>query len=252
MCNKIKRLLALPCLFGALFEDLLKSNNNLKNQFVVKTIHVFAAAFLLCSCNPSKDPEARLPKTVAYTPPQATLSAQEKEKYTALATHYFDSVFRHTSFNGSILVAKNGVTVYEKYMGYKNLRLKDTLTPETPLQIASTSKTLTSAAVLQLVQQGKLSLNDSLIKFFPNFPYPEITVKMLLSQRSGLPEYLYFFEKGGWDRKTFATNDDVVNALTNWQPGRAFRSNSHFDYCNTNFVLLASLVERVSGLPFPL
>lgn len=176
----------------------------------------------------------------------------EKERYTALATHYFDSAFRNTSFNGSILVAKNGVVVYEKYMGYKNLRLKDTLTPDAPLQIASTSKTLTSAAVLQLVQQGKLSLNDSLINYFPGFPYPEITVKMLLTQRSGLPEYLYFFEKKGWDRKTFATNTDVVNALAEWQPGRAYRSNSHFDYCNTNFVLLASLVEKVSCQPFPL
>jgi CubicO group peptidase (beta-lactamase class C family) len=75
---------------------------------------------------------------------------------------------------------------------------------------------------------------------------------MLLAQRSGLPEYLYFFEKGGWDRKVFATNNDVVNTFINWQPGRAFRANAHFDYCNTNFVLLASIVEKVSGLPFPL
>jgi CubicO group peptidase (beta-lactamase class C family) len=60
-----------------------------------------------------------------------------------------------------VLIAKNGVVLYEKYMGYSNLHLKDSLTPETPFQIASTSKTLTSAAVLQLVQQGKLSLNDT-------------------------------------------------------------------------------------------
>jgi CubicO group peptidase (beta-lactamase class C family) len=218
----------------------------------VKTIYFLGIAALLCSCKQSKDPEKRATNTVAYTPPPPLLTAQEKEKYAALAAHFVDSTFHGNRFNGSILIAKNGVVVYEKYMGYKNLRLKDTLTPETPFQIASTSKTLTSAAVLQLIQQGKLSLNAPVANYFPGFPYPEITVKMLLAQRSGLPEYLYFFEKNGWDRKKFATNNDVVDALVNWQPGRAFRSNAHFDYCNTNFVLLASLVERVSGMPFPL
>lgn len=153
--------------------------------------------------------------------------------------------------NGSILVAKNGVIVYERYTGFKNIRTRDTLTATTPLQIASTSKTLTSAAVLQLVQQGKLDLNTPVAHFFPGFPYDDVTVKMLLNHRSGLPEYLYFFEKNGWKRTTFATNNDVINGLINWKPGRAYRADTHFNYCNTNFVLLASIVEKVSGLPFP-
>lgn len=218
----------------------------------MKTILALAAAIALCSCQTSIEPDVLAPATVPYTSPPTTLDAREKERYAALASAYCDSAFKRTSFNGSILVAKNGVVVYEKYMGYKNLRLKDSLTSETPLQIASTSKTLTSAAVLQLAQQGKLSLNDPVVTFFPEFPYPDITVKMLLAQRSGLPEYLYFFEKQGWDRKAFASNDDVVKAFASWKPGRAYRANSHFDYCNTNFVLLASIVEKVSGLAFPL
>ena len=217
----------------------------------MKTLYVIAIAALLGSCHPAKDPEKHVLATVSYTPPPPTLSPAEKTKYTLLVTNYFDSVLRRTNINGGILVAKNGVVLYEKYMGFKNPHLKDSLTAETPLQIASTSKTLTSAAVLQLVQQGKLSFQDSVVKFFPGFPYPDITVKMLLSQRSGLPEYLYFFEKQGWDRKKLATNNDVVNAFVNWQPGRAFRADSHFDYCNSNFVLLASIVEKVSGMPFP-
>jgi CubicO group peptidase (beta-lactamase class C family) len=217
----------------------------------VKTIYVLAVAALICSCHSAKDQEKPQIKAVAYTPPPPSLSASEKEKYTALATRYFDSVLRRTSYNGGILIAKNGVVIYEKYVGFKNPHLKDSLTAETPLQIASTSKTFTSAAVLQLVEQGKISLQDPFVKYFPGFPFPEITVKMLLSQRSGLPEYLYFFEKQGWDRKAFATNNDVVNAFINWQPGRAFRADSHFVYCNSNFVLFASLVEKVSGMPFP-
>ena len=213
---------------------------------------LFSLAAIIVSCKQSKNQDKPISVKAAYiAPPPPTLSEAEKAKYEALAKNYFDNFLQHTAYNGGILIAKNGVVVYEKYVGFKNPHLKDSLTPETPLQIASTSKTFTSAAVLQLVQQGKVSLHDTLGKFFPGFPYPEITVKMLLSQRSGLPEYLYFFEKQGWDRNKFATNNDVVNAFINWKPGRAFRADSHFDYCNTNFVLLASIVEKISGMSFP-
>lgn len=216
----------------------------------MKNIYLAGILFLLYSCQSSKDPENTM-AAAAQEAPKPRLSVQEKAHYAALATHFIDSILNKRTFNGSILVAKNGVPVYEEYLGYKNIRTKDTLTPETPLQIASTSKTMTSAAVLQLIQQGKLSLNDTITKFFPQFPYGDITVKMLLNHRSGLPEYLYFFEKNGWDRNTFATNNDVINAFQTWKPGRASRANSRFDYCNTNFALLASIVEKVSGVSFP-
>ncbi len=218
----------------------------------MKTLYLFGIIALSLKCNPSVNQAPAATAAVAFAPPQPVLSAEEKEKYAAIASNYFDKALRNMNYNGGVLVAKNGVVVYEKYVGYKNLKLKDSLTADTPLQIASTSKTLTSAAVLQLVQQGKLSLDAPVASFFPNFPYADVTVRMLLSQRSGLPEYLYFFEKNNWDRSTFATNTDVINAFAAWQPGRAFRANSHFDYCNTNFVLLASIVEKVSGTPFPL
>jgi CubicO group peptidase (beta-lactamase class C family) len=58
-------------------------------------------------------------------------------------------------------------------------------------------------------------------------------------------------EDGGWDRKLLATNNDVLATLMNWQPPRAYRPNSNFNYCNTNYVLLALIVEKQSGLPFP-
>jgi CubicO group peptidase (beta-lactamase class C family) len=210
-----------------------------------------AVLIVVCySCQSSNNPE----KQNADGPlaaPKPLLTEQEKAQYSKLATHYIDSTINRKTFNGSILIAKNGAVVYEAYLGYKNIRTKDTLTAQTPLQIASTSKTMTSAAVLQLVQQGKLDLNATVAQFFPGFPYEDVTVKMLLSHRSGLPEYLYFFEKHGWNRNTFATNNDVINAMITWKPGRASRANVRFDYCNTNFALLASIVEKVSGVSFP-
>ena len=122
------------------------------------------------------------------------LSTKEYTFYHDLLKKYFDARLLHKGFNGGILVAKNGVIVYEDYQGFRDLRLKDSLTPETPMHIASASKTFTGMAILQLVQQGKLALQDTLGKFFPGFPYPGVTVKTLLNHRSGLPNYIHYLD----------------------------------------------------------
>ncbi|MDB5206993.1 MAG: beta-lactamase family protein [Flavisolibacter sp.] len=181
------------------------------------------------------------------------LPKEEKEKYHAAIEQVLTKNLLRGSFNGAILVAKNGDIVYETYVGLQDPRVKkgDSITAETPFQIASTGKTMTSAAVLKLWQDGKLSLDDEVTKFFPGFPYPGVTVKTLLNHRSGLPNYLYYMEKGGWNRKQQATNTDVLNTLINWKPAKAANADKRFQYCNTNYILLALIVEQVSGLSFP-
>ncbi|RYD94903.1 MAG: class A beta-lactamase-related serine hydrolase, partial [Sphingobacteriales bacterium] len=149
------------------------------------------------------------------------------------------------------LIAKNGVPVYEHYQGFRDLKTRDSMTAETPLQIASTSKPFTAAAVLQLVEKGKVGLDDSVSRYFPGFPYP-VTVRMLLNHRSGLPNYLYYMDQDKrWDRKKLATNEDIINTLLTWNVPRSYRPDVHFSYCNTNYVLLASIVEKVTGEKFP-
>ena len=157
------------------------------------------------------------------------------------------------SFNGAILVAKDGNIVYENYVGLRDVRIKasDSITAETPFQIASTGKTMTAAAVLKLWEDGRLNLDDDVSKYFPGFPYPGVTVKTLLNHRSGLPNYLYYMEKGGWQRNLQATNTDVLNTLLTWKPAKAANPDKRFQYCNTNYVLLALIVEKVSGQLFP-
>ncbi len=86
------------------------------------------------------------------------------------SSYFFDSLLIKRGFNGSILVAKDGAIVYEKYAGFADLRKKDSLTDSTALHIASTGKTLTAMAVLRLVQENKLSLDDSIQTFFPVVP----------------------------------------------------------------------------------
>ena len=71
---------------------------------------------------------------------------------------------------------------------------KEPITEHTPFHLASISKTFTGMTILKLYEQGRLSLNDSLTKYFPQIPYKGITVQMLLDHRSGLPNYLYFMD----------------------------------------------------------
>ena len=154
-------------------------------------------------------------------------------------------------FNGSILIAQNDTIVYEKYFGKIDLRKKDSINENTALHLASASKTLTAVAILQMIQDGKLSLEDSLQKFFPGFPYSGITVRMLLSHHSGLPNYLYFITDSIWDKAKNVTNQDVLNLLYSKQPKAYFPPGAHYGYSNSNFVLLALIIEKISGEKYP-
>ena len=179
------------------------------------------------------------------------LSTREYTFYHDLLKKYFDARLLHKGFNGGILVAKNGVIVYEDYQGFRDLRLKDSLTPETPMHIASASKTFTGMAILQLVQQGKLALQDTMGKFFPGFPYPGVTVKTLLNHRSGLPNYIHYLDAMKWDKTKMATNQDVLNSLFSYKPNKEAQPDRRFSYSNTNYVLLALIIEKLTGQTFP-
>lgn len=162
---------------------------------------------------------------------------------------YFESRVRG-GFNGSVLISYKGTPIFERYYGYQDYARQEKLTPRSTFQIASTSKTFTSAAILLLVQQNMLGLDDPLQKFFPNFPYKGISVRMLLSHRSGLPNYLNFSETYWKDKKRFMTNRDVYEMMVRYKPKIMYPPDKHFMYNNTNFVLLALIVEKVSGMPF--
>jgi CubicO group peptidase (beta-lactamase class C family) len=186
-----------------------------------------------------------------YPPTPGQLNKQEFRKYVRELSSFFQSRLITRSFNGCILIAKDGHPLYEKYIGFADMRTKAPMTDTTSIHIASTSKTFTGVAVLRLVQENKLSLNDTIQKFFPGLPYPGVTVKMLLSHRSGLPNYVYFMDKSGWDKKKQVTNNDMLDVLYKEQPGKYYQPGKRFSYCNTNFVLLAMIVEKVTGMPFP-
>lgn len=179
------------------------------------------------------------------------LTPFEKETYEAAVRHMYDSILIKHAFNGSILVAKNGEVLLEDYHGYSNPVTKDTISPSTTFHLASVSKTFTGIAIMRLWEENKLRLDDSLQVFFPEFPYPGITVRMLLSHRSGLPNYVYFMTQDPAWRRRIATNNDMLQFMIDKKPALYGYPNRGFHYCNTNFALLALIVEKVSGQPFP-
>ncbi len=178
------------------------------------------------------------------------LTSHEKQVYQESVEALYNKVLKPNHFNGGIIVAKNGEIVYEKYEGYSNFSTKENITPNTPFQIASISKTFTSAAVLRLWQQNKLSLDDSIQKFFPLFPYHNISIKLLLTHRSGLPKYEYFMDTA-WHEKRKADNNDMLQFMISKQPEVYNQPNKTYHYCNTNYALLALVIEKVTGQPFP-
>ena len=174
---------------------------------------------------------------------------QQRAYYQQVCTAWFDSSLGRTGFNGGMVIAKNGQILFEKYMGSEALDGKVPNTDSTSFHIASVSKTFTAMAVLLLMQEGKLQLDDLFSKYFPQFNYPDVTIRTLLNHRSGLPNYVYFMEKQGWDKQQFVQNKDVLDFLVRYHDvlENIAPANRHFTYCNTNYALLALLIEKLSG-----
>ncbi len=226
-------------------------------MFLLKTIiPVVAVLCLLTACgqHPHKQGARPAADTASYQQRLPTTLSKEKYRhYNEACAVFFDSLLlRHGAFNGSILVAKDGNIVYEKYAGFVNPAIKkDSLGIGSAFHLASVSKTFTAMAVLKLWEQGRLSIEDSLGKYFPNFPYRNITIKMLLSHRSGLANYVHYLDLNGWDKRKMVNNVDVLTSLYMMKPPLEFPSGKHFSYCNTNYALLALIIEKVSGQSYP-
>ena len=205
-----------------------------------------------CNMSDAKTGKAGLEDSLQYSPPTpGKLSREEFRRYFRMLDHFFDSTLIKRGFNGSILIAKEGEILYEKYSGYRDLRLRDSLTDTTSFHLASTSKPFTAMAILRLVQENKLSIDDSLSRFFPSLPYPGITIKMLLNHRSGLPNYVHFMgDNKKWDTRITVTNESMLEFMYTRKPPRDFVPGTRFAYSNTNYVLLAMIIEKISGLPY--
>jgi len=174
-----------------------------------------------------------------------------KEKKYAVSM-FFEKTWSEKNDNVSFLVAKNGQVIYENYMGFANKRTDEQITKDTPLHIASVSKVLTATATLMLIDANKIQLDQKVNTIIKNFPYPDVTIQTLLNHRSGMKNYAYFtYENNNWDKKVTLTNADIIKVMVDKEIPLESKSDTRFSYCNTNYAVLALIIEKVTGMKFP-
>jgi CubicO group peptidase (beta-lactamase class C family) len=178
------------------------------------------------------------------------------EAYIAEKRHYIDSFYNKNInspfYSGGFIVVKNGRVIYEDYKGYANAKTGQKIDKNTPIHLASVSKVLTCTAILRLVQQDNIMLDQKVTDWLPKFPYPNTTIRTLLNHRSGLQHYSNYpgLMKKRWDKRKILTNQDVFNLLVQNKFRLVTSNDTHFDYCNTNYIILALIIEKATGLNY--
>ena len=228
-------------------------------QSIKPFLYSLLVLFLFSSCDKDRKGNSSEDEAVEMLPFSMIPSTKEypklsdkyiKEKKTQIENFFTDN-YANDFENVSFLVAQNGQIIYEKYNGYADKENNILNSPETPLHIASVSKVLTASAILKLVEAGKLDLDQKLTSIFKGFPYPKVTIKTLLNHRSGLKKYNYFTDDDKvWDKSKNITNQDILNLLITKNFPLDHPTDTHFVYNNTNYVLLALIVEKTTGLKF--
>jgi CubicO group peptidase (beta-lactamase class C family) len=161
---------------------------------------------------------------------------------------YLRGQAQHFKFNGNVLVAEKGKISYQKSFGVSDYQTKAPLNDSSVFELASVSKQFTAAGILLLERQGKLALNDSLRKFFPELPY-SVSLHQMLTHTSGLPDYEYAMG-AKWDRTKIAFNRDLIRFLAAEKLPVNFKAGKKWEYSNTGYALLASVIEKVSGMSY--
>lgn len=165
---------------------------------------------------------------------------------TAIFDSYMQGQQAFYQFNGNVLVAKNGTIIYKKSFGYADYNSKQRLDDNSIFDIGSITKEFTSVGILLLKDRGKIKLDDTLRKFFPELPYTNITIAQLLTHTSGVPDG-YDVVETHFDHTKIATNPDLIRLLAKYQPPALFKPGENLMYSGTGFNLLASIIEKVSG-----
>lgn len=182
----------------------------------------------------------------AYLPNGSILDAETQE----WLGHYVDRLVSEEDLAGSLLIAHHDTPVFERYFGFADAARTKPITANTRMNLASGNKMMTAIAAAQLVEKGKLALDDPLIKFMPDFPNKEFasraTVRHLLSHTSGVGEYW----TQEYDQTRFAPQQ-----LTDFLPyiykvGIDFNPGENHRYSNSNFILAGIAVEKASEQTF--
>ncbi|MBC5842086.1 beta-lactamase family protein [Flavobacterium sp. F-380] len=224
-------------------------------------LQILLLLLVLGSCKENttdqKQETTEIPKdTMPHLEPAIQKSARLDPNYVSskknAINHFYTKTWPNNSMNGSILVAKNGQIIFEKYEGMANFRSETPITATTPLHLASVSKIITATAVLKLIDANRIKLDQKVNTILPTFPYPDVTIKTLLNHRSGMRNYAYFTDKkdGVWDRHKILTNQDILDIMATKDIRLESKTDTRFTYCNTNYAILALVIEKVTKMSY--
>jgi CubicO group peptidase (beta-lactamase class C family) len=154
------------------------------------------------------------------------------------------------NLNGNVLIAEKGKVIYQKSFGFSNESTKEKLDENSIFDLASVAKQFTAMAIVILKEKGKLNYDDKMSKYIPELShYSNITIRNLLNHTSGIPDYMGLLDTT-FDKTKIATNRDVIAALAKYKPPVLFEPNTNWEYSNTGYALLASIIENASGMSY--
>ena len=215
----------------------------LSRHFVFKSLFLLSILLFSCVNQTAKKKEKLALKEDGFY--------NTVRNYNVFSNHFLDSLntFFPNDFNGTVLVYKQG-KLFKKAFGKIGLAHSSEMAVDDIFQLASVSKTVTAVATMLLIQDGKLSIDSLVLKYLPDFPYPDVTIRQLLTHRSGLANYMYYTDTFWRDTSKYMNNDDFYNFMKCSKPTPYLNPGDGFSYCNTNYAYLAYLISKISSLPF--
>jgi N-acyl-D-aspartate/D-glutamate deacylase/CubicO group peptidase (beta-lactamase class C family) len=174
-------------------------------------------------------------------------SAQLTEKINRIDSA-ISYLYQHRLFNGAILIGEKGKILYKKTFGTSSASGDQMLTTTSSFNLASVSKQFFAIMIMMLKEQGKLQYDDPVQKYLSSFPYNNITIRHLMNHTSGLPEY-FDIASHNMNLLDTLTNESMLALLAIIKPPLVFQPGEKWQYCNTNYTTLASLIEKISGEP---
>lgn len=151
-------------------------------------------------------------------------------------------------FSGVVLVAEKGEILFEKATGMRNYEENIPLELDDIFELASVSKQFTAMMIMLCKEKGLLDFDDPVEKYL-NIPYKGISIRHLLTHTSGLPDYQAIMD-AHWDKSKVAGNPEILDYLRTYAPPKLFEPGEKYQYSNTGYVILGSIVEKATGKDF--
>lgn len=163
--------------------------------------------------------------------------------------HLFSIITSEEILNGGVCIRLGTDFLYSRFIGYSDFEEKRIIDESTSFELASVTKQFTAMGIMQLKEKELLNYSDNIKQYIHEIPYDNITIRNLLNHTSGVPDYTLLFHEN-WDKSKVATNKEVLEYLVTYKPEMLFQPGEGWEYSNTGYVLLAIIIEQISGISF--